>query len=106
MNTQVITRADAVLRMLDTKGKFFSVTFTKRTTGEKREMTCRLKVTKHLKGGKRKYNPFQKGLITVFDMAKESYRNINVNTVEKVVIGGQEFVVADHPRILIVGVNL
>ena len=34
----------------------FTVTFIKRTTGEKRVMNCRKGVIKHLKGGKAAYN--------------------------------------------------
>lgn len=86
-----ITKADAVLRILNTKGRFFTVFFTKKN-GEKRRMTARLGVSSHLKGtGKRPYNPFEKGLIHVFDTGKLAYRSINVNTVEKIVFGGETF---------------
>lgn len=102
MNT--ITRADAVLRMLDTRGKFFSVTFTKKD-GTRRDMTCRLRVKKHLKGGKQPYNPLQKGLITVFDVKKQAYRMVNVNTVHQIKVGGETFEVAEIPTILFVGIS-
>jgi len=85
-----ITRAAAVLRILGTKGKFFTVTFTKKN-GEERRMTARLKVTKHLKRGKQPYNPFEKGLITVFDTGKLAYRTVNVDAVSKLTLGGETF---------------
>ena len=88
MNT--ITRADAVLRILNTRGRFFTVIFTKKD-GTVRQMTARLKVTKHLTGGKKPYNPSEKGLITVFDMGKLAYRVINVNTVSEFTFGKQTF---------------
>ena len=67
------------------KGKIFSVTFTKKN-GETREMICRKGVKKHLKGGKLMFDPNEKGLAVVFDMKKNAYRMININTLEKIVV--------------------
>jgi len=91
INTEAqLTRAEAVLRILNTKGRFFTVTFVKKDN-TKRKMTARLRVTKYLTGGGRKYNPSLKGLITVFDVAKQNYRNINVNTVLELATDGQKY---------------
>jgi hypothetical protein len=40
-----------------TTGRFFKVSFIKRTSGERREMVCRIGVSKHLKGGSLSFNP-------------------------------------------------
>lgn len=47
-------------------GRFFSVVFVKRTTGELRTMICRTGVTKYLVGGELNYDPEEKGLIIVW----------------------------------------
>lgn len=57
--------------VLDLVGEnnFFGVTFTKKSTGEDRKMQARFGVTSNLKGGARAYNPDEKGLMWVTDMA-------------------------------------
>lgn len=60
-----------------TNGKFFKVTFTK-ADGSIRNMVCRTKVTKHLKGGERKA---PKDAIVVFDVQKKEYRCFKPETV-------------------------
>lgn len=70
------------------KGKVFTVGFTKQN-GEFREMNCRLGVVKHLVGGK-STTAHKKNLVTVFDMQKKAYRNINVDTLKFMRTGGVE----------------
>lgn len=70
-------------------GRIFSVTFTKRTTGETRHMVCRLGVTKHLKGGEKKFDDAEKGLLTVFDIEKEGYRSIACEAVSQIKVDGE-----------------
>jgi len=57
-------------------GKFFSVRFIKRTTGEPRHMNCRLGVQKHLKGGDKPYDDREHRLVTVYDLQAKGYRSI------------------------------
>ena len=71
-----------------TNGKFFSVVFTKRTTGELRKMICRTGVGKFANGKGRKYDPADKDLMTVWDSqawdpekGDTGYRSINLRTV-------------------------
>lgn len=71
-----ITVDEAKKMMLATDGKIFAVKFIKRTTGELREMTCRLGVTSHLHGGELPYDPKIHKLLPVFDMDIEQYRQI------------------------------
>lgn len=67
--------------------KIFSVVFIKKD-GSEREMVCRLGVTKHLKGGDKKYDTDALNYLTVFDMQSEGYRTINVNTLKKIKVDG------------------
>jgi hypothetical protein len=73
-----------------TKGKFFTVTFTKKD-GTTRVMNARLGVKAYLKGGDLPYDPDTKGLIPVYDMKNNGYRMINVNTISNLKIGSNEY---------------
>jgi hypothetical protein len=75
-----------------TKGKFFRVEFTKRTTGENRIMNARLGVKKHLKGGDRAYSPISKDLVCVFDMDKLEYRSIPLEAIKKIRFAGTTYI--------------
>jgi len=93
MNT--ITRNEAERKIRNTNGKIFTVVFTKRTTGERREMNCRMKVKKHLKGGGPAYNFKKKNLISVYDLGKEGYRCIPIEGITHLRVGGKSFKVED-----------
>lgn len=58
----------------ETNGRFFRVSFTKRTNGETRNMTARTGVRKNLVGTGLKFEPKDHGLIGVYDVAKKNYR--------------------------------
>lgn len=81
-----------------TKDKIFGVTFTKRD-GTLRDMTCRIGVTKHLKGGELPYDPVEKGLLPVFDMNKVDpktnqkgcYRMVNLKTLKEIRCNGTTY---------------
>ena len=70
-----ITTETAKQIIHDTDGKIFSVSFTKKD-GSHRDMTARLGVKKHLKGGERAFNPEDYNMLFVFDTHKEGYRTI------------------------------
>lgn len=72
----------------ESNGKIVTVTFTKKD-GTLRVMTCRLGVTKHLKGGESTLDAGQ--YLTVFDMAKQAYRAINKDTIVSVKASGEVF---------------
>ncbi len=63
--------------------KFFTISFIKKD-GTLRKMNARLGVTKHLKGGKKSYNPDDFNYLTVFDLGKKQDRTVNLNTVKEV----------------------
>ena len=69
----------------------FSVEFIKKD-GSVRTMTARLHVKKGVKGTGMAYNPIEKGLLPVWDMQKKGFRMINLKTVTKLQIKGEELV--------------
>lgn len=72
--------------IMSTGGKFFSVVFEKKDKSV-REMTCRLGVQKHLKGGQNTLSDYPQ-YVTVFDVEKEDYRAINLDTLLQIKTGG------------------
>lgn len=72
------------------EGKVFSVEFLKKD-GTLRKMVARLGVTKHLRGGGKNTCEAYQNLVTVFDMQKEQYRNINVDTLISMKSNGNEY---------------
>ena len=79
MKTITTDKAKELIR--ETNGQIFSSTFIKKN-GEHRLLTGRLKVSKGLKedAKPRPYNPNEYNLICVYDMTKQGYRMININT--------------------------
>ena len=68
--------------------KIFSVDFIKKD-GSLRTMIARLGVKKHLQGGTLKYYAEEKSLLPVFDMEKQAYRMVNVNTITEIRYDGE-----------------
>lgn len=79
------------LSNLVSDGSIFSVEFVRRTDGKRRKMICRMGVTKHLRGGKKAYNPAAHDLLTVFDMENKGYRSIPVDAILSLCVNGQSF---------------
>jgi len=78
--------------LIETAGSsIFNVKFVKKD-GTLRSMNCRLKVHKHLKGGKNTTEHISKYL-TVYDMQKQGYRNINLETIQELTILGHKYAV-------------
>jgi hypothetical protein len=46
-----------------------------------------------LRGGKLPYDPFQKGVLPVYDLAKRDFRMIHISTIETLKIGNEVFIV-------------
>lgn len=63
------------------KGEFFTICFVKRTNGEKRIMNCRFGVKKYVTGEGLKFEPKERNLLVVFDVHKEQYRMINLESI-------------------------
>lgn len=88
MNT--ITR-ELAKKLIENSNTIFSVQFIKKD-GSIRDMVCRKGVTKYLKGGKNTVAGYTK-YITVFEMPKQEYRNINIETLQQLKINGNEYTI-------------
>ena len=80
MITKKIKLNQAVSIIFSLNRSEFIVEFIKKD-GSLREMKCLKGVKKYLKGGKLSYNPIDKGLLPIYDLDKEAYRMINLNTI-------------------------
>jgi hypothetical protein len=68
------------------KGQFFTVEFTKKD-GTKRIMNCRTGVKKYLANNGKTIKitkPIDNGILRVFDLQKNEYRSINLDTVNRI----------------------
>ena len=74
----------------ETGGRIFTVTFRKKDNSE-RTINARRGVTKHLTGGSLRYNPEDKGVLSVYSLKDEGYRMINLDSLISFKIGGHEF---------------
>jgi hypothetical protein len=75
-------KADEVGQFLyDLNGKFFTIEFVKRTTGEVRKMTATTNYQSKLAGGEATYDFGEKKLIPVWDLAKQAFRSIPLDAV-------------------------
>lgn len=92
--TNTITKEEAKKLIHITNGKIFSSTFVKKD-GTHRLLTGRLKVTKGLKENakKRPYNPEEYNLVCVYDMKAEGYRMLNINTLTKLSINANKYII-------------
>jgi len=88
---QKITLRTAIDMLNRSEGRVFTVRFTKRTNGETRTMNCRLGVKKGITGKGRSFDPFSKGLVTVYDMQSKGYRMISCENVMELHIEGNKF---------------
>jgi hypothetical protein len=71
--------------LLDSGGKFVSVTFTKKD-GSLRKLVGRMGVTSHLKGGVSTLDPSQ--YVTIYDVQNGGYRAVNRDTIQSVTLEG------------------
>ena len=92
-----ISRAKSVELLKGSKGKFFTVTFTKKD-GSERILNGRVGVykSKHapLTGEGMKYDPDDYGLVTVFDAQQKAYRMVTTNTIRELTVDGETYTVS------------
>jgi len=75
-------KVDEVRALIDnTKGKFFSISFIKRTNGAQRRMLARIGVKKGIKGVGLSYNPLDRDLMVVWDRVKKQFRMVSLDSV-------------------------
>jgi len=91
MKTRSITLQKAIKLIRATKGTVFSTTFVKRTDGSVRTLVGRLDVTKGVTGRGMAFDPFDKGLIPVYDFQKQAFRMINCDTITEIVVRGHKY---------------
>lgn len=90
MTTTTITREQFVTLAQET-GHFFTVEFTKRTTGEHRLMRCRTGVKKGVKGVGMSFDPSKKDLMTVYDIEREDFRMVNLSSLTDLRMHGKSY---------------
>ena len=76
-------------------GKFFTVEFIKRSTGEKRVMTCTTNYASHLAGGDAAYDAKAKQLLPVWDTVNKGFRSIPTNSVLVIRAKGETYTIED-----------
>jgi hypothetical protein len=87
-----MTASRTLATMIDSSnGKIVSVVFIKKD-GSQRNLVGRLGVTKALKGGVKQVD--ENKFITIFDMQKNDYRNINRDTIISIKMNGIEAIAA------------
>lgn len=87
-----ITQEHAEKLIRQSNGSFFSVSFLK-SDGSLRNMTCRTGVHSYTNGNGAAYDAKDYGLVTVFDVSKRDYRNVRLDTLERLAINGKEYTV-------------
>jgi hypothetical protein len=97
---KIITTEQAKEIIAQTKGAIFSTQFIKKDRTI-RNMVCRLNVKKYLKGGKNNCAGYPQ-YVTVFEMKGEAapiYRNINIDTMLTLKVGGNAYVIGHEVKI-------
>lgn len=77
-------------------GGFFSAENTK-TDGSIRKWSCRLGVKSDLRGGQAMYSAEDKNFITVWCSKAKMYRQLNVNTIINLQVGGKVIIENGEP---------
>ena len=90
---KVISKYDSVGKMRTAKGKIFTVTFKKSSTGEVRTMNCRTGVSKDVKGIGLKYSRKDNNLFGVFDIQKQQHRSVNLDSLISLAMGGELYTI-------------
>jgi hypothetical protein len=90
----LLSRRELVEKIKATKG-FYSVQFVKRSTGDKRLMTCLNHVKKYLNGGELSFDPEAYNLIPTWSVDSKGYRSIPVEGIIGATINHQTYLVRD-----------
>lgn len=72
-------------------GKFFTITFLKRKTGELRTINCRINADNKLKGGELPYVPMNKDLMVVWDIPNKGFRQIPIEGIQTLSMDGKKY---------------
>lgn len=85
-----LSKSAAVDLIMQSKGKIFTATF-KKKDNTIRKINCRIGVKKGVNGNGLKFNPTEKGLKTVYDMCKQEWRLLNLETLITLTIDRQSY---------------
>ena len=93
---QTITsdQAYGILKAPQNRHHFFGAEFIKKD-GSLRKVNGRQGVSKHLMGGELSYSPSEYGYIIYWDRVKGTYRTLNTNTLTKLRVGKQDYIIVD-----------
>jgi hypothetical protein len=75
--------------------RIFTVSFIKRTTGERRIMNCSVNYQNLTKGGELAYSPEEKNLLIVRDHVKKAIRSISIDSIEWIHANGKTYSLAN-----------
>jgi len=89
----VLKRSEVLSFLSSLKGKFFTVEFVKRTTGEVRVMNCTTNYESKLAGGESAYDFNAKQLLPVWDLQKQAFRSIPLDSVRVIKANGLTFTI-------------
>ena len=91
---QTINRTKAKELIKESKGLIFNASFIKKDNTV-RTLTGRLQVTQYLKENAkpRPYDPSKYNLVCVYDMKAEGYRMLNINTLTKLSINANKYII-------------
>lgn len=88
---ETITLSKAKNMMENSKGKFFTVCFIKKTDGTYREMNARIGVSVGVNGTGRSFKPSDYDLLGVYDMQKHAHRMVNLRGMVALRLGGNAY---------------
>lgn len=86
-----MTTTELIRKIVGNKGRIFSVTFIKKD-GSIRSMTCRLGVSKNIKGSGMRYNTESKDYLVVYSTQDKDYRIVNINTLLRIKANGNDII--------------
>lgn len=89
MNTTTTQEISQLIN--NTRGRFFKVSFVKRSTGELRTMIARTGVSKGVTGVGLAFEPKDKNLRVVRDVQKKAFRMIPLDSVQSFQSGGVQW---------------
>ena len=102
---EMISQSQAADMIRTSKGKIFSVTFIKRSTGSKRRMVGRTGVTQGVTGTGKAFNAADHDLLTVFELVTDptrgtrgqlrnmgkQWRHVSIEGITSLKMAGKEF---------------
>jgi hypothetical protein len=95
MSEQTLKRESVGDFLKSLNGKFFTVEFIKRTSGERRVMRATTNYESLLKGGEAKYNFDEKKLLPVRDLEAQAFRSIALDAVLVIRANGNIYNITD-----------